>query len=82
MDYKVIKFNENTWLNPYIDRNTDLQEKSKWKMVLKNIILSWWIMPFLEKISKILFSIRTKFSYYKVIHRKVISNRNEQNWNT
>ena len=29
MDYKVIKFNENTWLKPYIDTNTDLQEKSK-----------------------------------------------------
>ena len=29
MGYKVIKFNENTWVKPYIDMNTDLQEKSK-----------------------------------------------------
>ena len=27
---------------------------------------------------KELFSIRTKFSYYKVFHRKVISNKNKQ----
>ena len=30
---------------------------------------------------KKLFSIRTKFSYYKALHREFISNRNEKNSN-
>ena len=30
----VIKFNQNAWLKPYIDMNTDLKEKQK--MILKN----------------------------------------------
>ena len=25
----MIKFNENAWLNPYIDMNTDLRKKAK-----------------------------------------------------
>ena len=31
---------------------------------------------------KKLFSIRSKLSYYKVLHRKFMSNRNEKNSNT
>ena len=31
---------------------------------------------------KRLFNIRTKSSYHKVFLRKLVSNRNEQNWNT
>ena len=27
--YRVIKFNENAWLKPYIDINTDLRKKAK-----------------------------------------------------
>ena len=27
--HKVIKFNENSWLKPYIDMNTDLRKKTK-----------------------------------------------------
>ena len=27
--YKVINFNPNTWLKPYIDMNTDLRKKAK-----------------------------------------------------
>ena len=27
--HKVIKFNQNAWINPYIDINNDLRKKSK-----------------------------------------------------
>ena len=27
--HKVIRFNQNTWLKPYIDMNTDLRKKAK-----------------------------------------------------
>ena len=33
--HRVIKFNQNAWLNPYIDMNKDLEKKQK--MVLRNI---------------------------------------------
>ena len=36
--HRVIKFNQNTWLKPYIDMNTDLRKKAKKN--LKNIFLS------------------------------------------
>ena len=36
--HRVIKFNQNVWLKPYIDKNTDLRKKQK--MVLKKIFLS------------------------------------------
>ena len=35
---KVIKFNQNAWLKPYIDMNTNLREKAK--TILKMIFLS------------------------------------------
>ena len=28
--HKVIKFNQNAWLKPYIDMNTDLSKSKKW----------------------------------------------------
>ena len=40
--YRVIKFNQNNWLRPYIDMNTDLREKAK--NDFENIFLSWWVM--------------------------------------
>ena len=36
---RVIKFNQNTLLIPYIDINTDLWKKQN--MILKKIVLSW-----------------------------------------
>ena len=36
--YKVIKFDQNAWLEPYIDMITDLKKKQK--MSLKKIFLS------------------------------------------
>ena len=27
--YKVIKFNQNVWLKPYLDMNSDLRKKAK-----------------------------------------------------
>ena len=44
--HRIIKFNQNAWLNAYIDMNTDLIKKAK------DQIFSWWIMPFLEKLWK------------------------------
>ena len=36
--HRVIKFNQNAWLKPYTDINTELREKAK--MILKKIFLS------------------------------------------
>ena len=37
--HKVIKFNQNAWLKPYIDMNADLREKAKNR--LKKNFLRW-----------------------------------------
>ena len=36
--HRLIKFNQNVWLKPYIDMNTDLKKKAK--MILKKAFLS------------------------------------------
>ena len=36
--HRLIKFNQNAWLKPYIDMNTDLKKKAK--MILKKTFLS------------------------------------------
>ena len=36
--HRLIKFNQNAWLKPYIDMNTDLKKKTK--MILKKTFLS------------------------------------------
>ena len=44
----MIKFNQNTWLKPYIDMTTGLRKKAK-KYLKKRFYLGWWIMQFLKK---------------------------------
>ena len=44
------KFNQNAWLKPYIDMNTDLRRKAK--MVLKKMFLGRRMMQFWEKCGK------------------------------
>ena len=44
----MIKFNQKAWLKPYLDMDNKL--KQKWKTILWNILSSWWIMHFLEKL--------------------------------
>ena len=47
--HRKIKFNQNAWLKPYIDMNTDLSKKSK-KWFWKKKFLGWWIIQFLGRL--------------------------------
>ena len=89
----MIKFNQNAWLNAYIDMNAGLRKK-KQNMILKETLMltnngvSGKTIENVKKYrdtkchnrtKKELFSIRTKLSYYKVFHRTSIINRTKTN---
>ena len=85
--HRVIKFNQNTWLKPYIDMNTKLRKKAKnnfavFGKVMENVMKHRNIKLCNNRKEKKLFSIRPNISCYKVFHIKFISNRNEKNSNT
>ena len=84
---KLIKLNQEAWLNPYIDINSELRKNEK--MILKNIFSSWWIMHFLKRYKKCkktyryqvcnnqsnkeFFSIRTKLSYNNFFSKSLLA---------
>ena len=79
-------------LKPYIDMNTKQSQKPKsnfekyfFKLMKKSVfgklLKIWENIEILNRKEKKLFSIRTKLSYYKIFHRKFISNKNKKNSN-
>ena len=90
----MIKFNQKAWLRPYIDMNTKLRQKAKnsfekdflklinnavFEKIMKNVRKHRNVELVTTRKEKNWFSIRTKLSYHKIFHRKLISNRNEKN---
>ena len=90
--HKLIKFNQNAWIKPYIDMNFDLRKIAKndfeedffklmnnsvFRKTLENLRKHRDI-KLVNRKKKELFSMRTKFSYYSTS----ISNRNEKNRDT
>ena len=93
--HRVIKFNQNVWLKPYIDTITKVRKITK-KKVIKTFS-SWRIMKFLEKLENVrkhrninLVKIERKGNHLiseqnyhiKVFHRKYVCYRNENNSDT
>ena len=93
----VINCDQKAWQKPYIDMNTKLRQKAKINLKkdflkLMNNAVFGKTMENVRKPRNTKFVtkerrrnckrfIRTKLTYYKVFHRKYISNRNEKNSN-
>ena len=89
--HRKINVNQNVWLKPYIDMNTDLRKKATnhfekyFFKLMNNVVFGklWKMWENIEILKKRkLFGVRTKLSYYKVFHRKLISNRHEKKRDT
>ena len=94
--HKVIKFNQTTWLKPYIDMNTKLRQKAKnnfekdFFKLTNNPVFGKPIEKAYVRKHKNIKLVTTERRrnylvsepYYKAFHRKFISNRNEKNSNS
>ena len=83
----MIKFNQNPWVKPYFDINTDLRKKAK--NDFEKGFLSWWIMQFFEKKRKMWANIeilnssqkknyKTIWCRKQIIILQSVSHRNEK----
>ena len=91
--HRLIKFNQNAWIKPYIGMSTDLK-KEKRQRILKKILLNFMKNGVFGKSKenvrkhrhiKIVVTERRRnclLSEHLFAHRKSISNKNENNWNT
>ena len=88
----MIKFNQNPWLKPNIDTNTDLKKtKNDFKNDFFKLMSNAFSRKNMENVRKHkdiklvktekkekLIGVRTKLSHYKVFHRISISNKNKK----